>query len=122
MMKINISARLIGPDHPPFIIIETSDNYNQSLERALETVEAAAKAGAYAIKMRTYIADTITLYVCGGSFEINDPDLIWAGKNLQDVYKQSYTPWEWNVSIVERASELGLICFRSPLDEPAVGF
>ena len=121
-MSINIAGRLIGPDHPPFVIAEMSGNHNQSLDRALEIVAAAAKAGAHAIKLQTYTADTITLNVRGGSFEINDPDSLWAGKNLHDLYKQAHTPWEWHAPIMQRARELGMICFSSPFDETAVDF
>jgi len=85
-------------------------------------VEAAAQAGAHAIKLRTYTADTMTLDVRGGSFEINDPDSLWAGQDLHDLYKQAYTPWEWHAPIMERARELGLICFSLPFDETAVDF
>ena len=121
-MTIEIAGRPIGADHPPFVIAEMSGNHNQSLERALEIVEAAAQAGAHAIKLQTYTADTITLDVRGGSFEISDPDSLWAGKNLHDLYRQAYTPWEWHHPIMERARELGLICFSSPFDETAVDF
>ena len=121
-MTINIAGRLIGQNQPPFVIAEMSGNHNQSLERALAIVEAAAKAGAHAIKLQTYTADTMTLDVRGGSFEINDPDSLWAGQNLHDLYKKAYTPWEWHGPIMERAHELGLICFSSPFDETAVDF
>jgi len=121
-MTIEIDGRQIGPDHPPFVIAEMSGNHNQSLERALAIVEAAAAAGAHAIKLQTYTADTMTLDVRGGSFEINDPDSLWAGQNLHDLYKKAYTPWEWHAPIMERARELGLICFSSPFDETAVDF
>ncbi|QNI46799.1 pseudaminic acid synthase [Synechococcus sp. A15-60] len=121
-MTIEIAGRPIGADHPPFVIAEMSGNHNQSLERALEIVEAAAQAGAHAIKLQTYTADTMTLDVRGGSFEINDPDSLWSGKNLHDLYKQAYTPWEWHAPIMDRARELGLICFSSPFDETAVDF
>ncbi|MDA7434764.1 pseudaminic acid synthase [Synechococcus sp. AH-601-J22] len=121
-MTIHIAGRPIGADHPPFVIAEMSGNHNQSLERALEIVEAAAKAGAHAIKLQTYTADTMTLDVRGGSFDINDPGSLWAGKNLHDLYKQAYTPWEWHAPIMQRASELGIICFSSPFDETAVDF
>ena len=121
-MTIEIAGRPIGADHPPFVIAEMSGNHNQSLERALAIVEAAAQAGAHAIKLQTYTADTITLNVRGGSFEISDPDSLWAGQNLHDLYKQAYTPWEWHGPIMERARELGLICFSSPFDETAVDF
>ena len=121
-MTIEIAGRPIGTDHPPFVIAEMSGNHNQSLERALEIVEAAAKAGAHAIKLQTYTADTMTLDVRGGSFEINDPDSLWAGKNLHDLYKLAYTPWQWHGPIMDHAKELGLICFSSPFDETAVEF
>lgn len=121
-MTIEIAGRQIGPDHPPFVIAEMSGNHNQSLERALAIVEAAAAAGAHAIKLQTYTADTMTLDVRGGSFEINDPDSLWAGQNLHDLYKKAYTPWEWHGPIMDRARQLGLICFSSPFDETAVDF
>lgn len=121
-MTIEIAGRYIGSGHPPFVIAEMSGNHNQSLERALEIVEAAAQAGAHAIKLQTYTADTMTLDVRGGSFEINDKNSLWAGKNLHDLYKIAYTPWEWHEPIMQRARELGMICFSSPFDETAVDF
>jgi len=121
-MTIEIAGRPIGADHPPFVIAEMSGNHNQSLERALAIVEAAAQAGAHAIKLQTYTTDTMTLNVRGGSFEIIDPDSLWAGQNLHDLYKKAYTPWEWHTPIMERARELCLICFSSPFDETAVDF
>ena len=121
-MTIKLADRLVGPDYPPFVIAEMSGNHNQSLERALMIVEAAAQAGAHAIKLQTYTADTITLNKRGGSFEINDSQSPWSGKNLHDLYKLAYTPWEWHAPIMERAHELGLICFSSPFDETAVDF
>ena len=121
-MTIEIAGRPIGADHPPFVIAEMSGNHNQDLSRALEIVEAAAKAGAHAIKLQTYTADTMTLNKRGGSFEINDNQSLWSGKNLHDLYKLAYTPWEWHAPIMERARELGLICFSSPFDETAVDF
>lgn len=120
--KIEIAGRSIGQGHPPFVIAEMSGNHNQSLERALAIVESAAKAGAHAIKLQTYTADTMTLDVRGGSFEINDPNSLWAGKNLHELYKLAYTPWDWHAPIMQRAKELGLICFSSPFDETAVDF
>ena len=117
-----IGDRLIGADQPPFVIAEMSGNHNQSLERALAIVEAAAQAGAHAIKLQTYTADTMTLDVRGGSFEISDPDSLWTGQNLHDLYANAHTPWEWHQPIMERARQLGLICFSSPFDETAVDF
>ena len=121
-MTIEISGRLIGPNHPPFVIAEMSGNHNQSLDRALAIVDAAADSGAHAIKLQTYTADTMTLDARGGSFEIKDSDSLWSGRNLHDLYKQAYTPWEWHLPIMERARDLGLICFSSPFDESAVDF
>ncbi len=121
-MTIHIADKTIGPDHPPFVIAEMSGNHNQSLDRALAIVEAAAQAGAHAIKLQTYTADTMTLDVRGGSFEISDPDSLWAGQNLHDLYKQAYTPWEWHGPIMERARQRGMLCFSSPFDESAVDF
>ena len=121
-MTIEIAGRPIGADHPPFVIAEMSGNHNQSLERALEIVDAAAKAEVHAIKLQTYTADTMTLDARGGSFEINDPNSLWSGQNLHDLYKKAYTPWEWHAPIMERARALGLICFSSPFDETAVDF
>lgn len=121
-MTIAIGNKMVGHDHTPFIIAEMSGNHNQSIERAFEIVEAAAAAGAHAIKLQTYTADTITLNVSGGAFEISDPNSLWAGKNLHDLYKQAYTPWEWHAPIMSKAKELGLICFSSPFDETAVDF
>lgn len=120
--SMNIGGRCIGQTHPPFVIAEMSGNHNQSLERALAIVKAAAQAGAHAIKLQTYTADTMTLDVRGGSFEIKDKNSLWAGKNLHDLYKQAYTPWEWHAPIMEYANKLGLICFSSPFDETAVDF
>jgi len=121
-MTIQIAGRPIGPEHPPFVIAEMSGNHNQSLERALAIVEAAAEAGAHAIKLQTYTADTITLNVRGGDFEIRDQGSLWAGQNLHDLYRQAYTPWEWHAPIMERARQLGLLWFSSPFDESAVDF
>ena len=121
-MTIEIAGRKIGTGHPPFVIAEMSGNHNQSLERALEIVEASARSGADAIKLQTYTADTMTLDVDGGSFEIKDPNSLWKGRNLHDLYKQAYTPWEWHGEIMKKASELGIICFSSPFDETAVDF
>lgn len=121
-MTISLAGRLIGLDQPPLVIAEMSGNHNQSLERALAIVDAAAAAGAHALKLQTYTADTMTLDVRGGSFQVNDPDSLWAGQNLHDLYKLAYTPWEWHLPIMQRATEQGMICFSSPFDESAVDF
>jgi N-acetylneuraminate synthase len=99
-----------------------SGNHNQSLERGLSIIEAAAQSGVQAIKLQTYTADTITLDVRGGDFDIQDKDSLWSGKNLHDLYQSAHTPWEWHEPLMRRAKELGLICFSSPFDETAVDF
>jgi N-acetylneuraminate synthase len=112
----------IGLHRPPFVIAEMSGNHNQSLDRALKIVEAAAKAGAHALKLQTYTADTLTLAVNEGEFFINDEQSLWKGKSLHELYQQAYTPWEWHEPIMRRARELGMLCFSSPFDESAVDF
>lgn len=119
---MRVGNRLVGSEHSPFIIAEMSGNHNHSLERALSIVEAAAKAGAHALKLQTYTADTMTLDVKEGEFYISDKSNLWGGMSLYDLYKQAYTPWEWHQPIMQRANELGLICFSSPFDEAAVDF
>jgi pseudaminic acid synthase len=112
----------IGAGFRPFVIAEMSGNHNQSLERAMKLVEAAAGAGAHALKLQTYTADTMTLNVDRPDFRINDDSSLWNGSNLYDLYKLAYTPWEWHSPIMKRAQELGLICFSSAFDESAVDF
>ena len=119
---VQIGSRLIGAGQPPFVIAEMSGNHNQSLERAFELVDAAAAAGAHALKLQTYTADTITLNVRGDDFEIRDQGSLWAGQNLHELYSKAYTPWEWHGPIMERAHQHGLLCFSSPFDESAVDF
>jgi pseudaminic acid synthase len=118
----SIGARGIGPGAAPFIIAEMSGNHNQSLDRAFELVDAAAAAGAHALKLQTYTADSITLDVRGGEFSIDDPNSLWKGSTLHDLYKKAYTPWEWHEPIMKRARSLGMECFSSPFDETAVDF
>jgi pseudaminic acid synthase len=96
-----------------------SGNHNQSLERALAIVDAAAQTGAHALKLQTYTADTITMR---GAYTIDDKNSLWAGSELYDLYQQAYTPWEWHQPIFERARALGMEAFSSPFDETAVDF
>ncbi|MBK9502051.1 MAG: pseudaminic acid synthase [Leptospiraceae bacterium] len=119
---IKIANTEISKSNKPFIIAEMSGNHNQSLERALEIVDAAAKTGAHAIKLQTYTADTITIDKKDGEFFIADPKSLWKGSSLYDLYKEAYTPWEWHKPIMERAKEKGLICFSSPFDFTAIDF
>ncbi|MBU5615103.1 pseudaminic acid synthase [Geomonas azotofigens] len=122
MSSIQIGGRFIGPDHAPFIIAEMSGNHNQSLERALEIVEAAAASGAHALKLQTYTADTMTLDIKEGEFFIEDPKSLWKGRSLYDLYQEAHTPWEWHKPIFDRCRELGLICFSTPFDATSVEF
>jgi pseudaminic acid synthase len=122
MKNIVIEHVTIGNSHKPFIIAEMSGNHNQSLERALEIVDAAAQAGCHAIKLQTYTPDTMTIENSTGLFEIDDPNSLWVGRNLYDLYKEAYTPWEWHEPIFERARKHGLVVFSTPFDETAVDF
>jgi pseudaminic acid synthase len=119
---MRIANRTIGLKAPPFVIAEMSGNHNQSLERALQIVEAAAAAGAHAIKLQTYTADTMTLALNEGDFFISDEKSLWKGTRLHDLYKLAHTPWEWHAPIMQRARELGIVCFSTPFDESAVDF
>ena len=119
---IELPGRTIGTGHRPFIIAEMSGNHNQSLDRALAIVEAAAAAGADAIKLQTYTADTMTIDEKGGLFSIDDEDSLWYGKNLYELYELAHTPWEWHQPIFEKARELGLMPFSTPFDDTSVDF
>ncbi len=105
------------PKNEPFIIAEMSGNHNQSIDRAFEIVDAAARSGVDAIKLQTYTADTITMK---GAHVILEEGSLWYGKELHDLYKEAHTPWEWHEAIFERARQKGVICFSSPFDETAV--
>ena len=106
----------------PFIIAEMSGNHNQSLERALRIVDAAAEAGVDAIKLQTYTADTMTLDLNEGDFFISNPQSPWYGSSLYALYQKAHTPWAWQEKIFARAREHGLICFSTPFDATAVDF
>lgn len=122
-MSFNFSDRIInkGRQHP-FIIAEMSGNHNQSLERALAIVDAAADAGAHAIKLQTYTPDTMTLDLDEDEFFISDSQSLWAGQSMHALYQRAHTPWDWHAPIMERARERGIACFSSPFDESAVDF
>lgn len=122
MKQIQVENFKIGSLSKPFIIAEMSGNHNQSLERALKIVEAAAASGAHALKIQTYTADTMTLNLDNPGFQINDETSLWNGQNLYNLYQQAYTPWEWHKPIFDRAKELGMIAFSTPFDETAVDF
>ena len=117
-----IADRMIGKNHSPFIIAEMSGNHNQSLDRALEIVEAVAMSGAHALKIQTYTPETMTLDLDEREFHISDPNSLWAGTSLYKLYSEAFTPWEWHKPILERARELGMIAFSTPFDDTAVYF
>lgn len=122
MNEIKVEGKKIGKNDPPFIIAEMSGNHNHSLERALRIVEAAAEAGADALKIQTYTADTMTLNLDHREFFIEDPDSLWKGNSLYKLYQQAYTPWEWHQPIFDKCRELGIIPFSTPFDESSVNF
>lgn len=121
-MGFSIAGRAIGPDAPPFVIAEMSGNHNQSLNRALAIVDAAAATGAHALKIQTYTADSMTLDIAEGEFAIHDPKSLWNGRTLYDLYKEAATPYAWHKPIFDRCKEKGIICFSSPFDAAAVDF
>jgi pseudaminic acid synthase len=120
--NIKIADKVVGRNASPFIIAEMSGNHNQSLDRALEIVEAAAHTGAHALKIQTYKPDTMTLDLDEREFHISDPKSLWTGTSLYKLYAQAYTPWEWHAAIFKRAKELGMIAFSTPFDDTAVDF
>jgi pseudaminic acid synthase len=122
MAVIMLGKHTVGPDQPPFIIAELSGNHDQSLDKALLMVEAAAKCGADAIKLQTYTPDTITLDVHDNEFFIDNPDSLWHGSSLYNLYQQAMTPWEWHKPLFDRAKELGMLAFSSPFDLTAVDY
>jgi len=106
----------------PFVIAEMSGNHNQSMERALNIVDAAAEAGAHAIKLQTYTADTMTIKAGHGLFTITQEESLWKGENLYSLYEKAHTPWDWHAPLFERAKEVGMIPFSSPFDATSVDF
>lgn len=118
-MQIHLDSHTISDHGKPFIIAEMSGNHNQSLERALDIVRAASAAGADAIKLQTYTADTMTIE---GAYHISDEKSLWDGRELYELYQQAYTPWEWHSEIFRLARDLGMIPFSSPFDESSVDF
>lgn len=122
MNEFQIGQRWVGPNHEPFIIAEMSGNHNQSLERALKIVDAAAEAGAHALKLQTYTADTMTLDVDDDRYKVMDTNSLWAGRSLYQLYDQAHTPWDWHKPIMDRCKAKRLTCFSSPFDFTAVDF
>lgn len=122
MNEFKIGDVFLGDNHRPFVIAEMSGNHNGDIKRALDLVKAAADSGAHALKLQTYTADTMTLDVKGGLFDITDESSLWKGRNLYDLYCEAYTPWEWHKEIFNYAKSLGMLAFSSPFDETAVDF
>ncbi len=120
-MEIKIASRKIGRNYPVFIVAELSANHNQDFSLALMSIKAMKKAGADAVKIQTYTPDTITIDSKKRYFQIRQ-GTVWDGKTLYELYKEAYTPWDWQPKLKKVADELGLIFFSSPFDETAVDF
>lgn len=118
---MKVGSKDIGENYPCFIIAELSANHNGDLDLALDTIRAAKKAGADAIKLQTYTPDTLTIDCDNDYFKINEGTL-WDGKTLYELYGEAFTPWEWHKRLFEVAKEEGIICFSSPFDFTAVDF
>ena len=119
--SIQIGTRIVGEGHPCYIIAEMSANHGQSFEQAERILRAAREAGADAVKLQTYTADTITLNCHNEHFRIGKGTL-WEGKNLHDLYHEAHTPWDWQPKLKRIADELGLDCFSTPFDFTAIEF
>jgi pseudaminic acid synthase len=115
-----IGGRTLGPTQPPFIVAEMSGNHNGQLDRALAIVDSVAEAGAHALKLQTYTADTMTLDLAEREFLITDHGSLWKGRLLYDLYQEAHTPWEWHRPIMDRCRERGILCFSTPFDATAV--
>ena len=118
---IEIDGRRVGPGHATYMVAEMSANHGQRFDDAVRIIEAAKAAGADAVKLQTYTPDTITLDSRDKAFELPG-GTVWSGKTLYDLYREAYTPWEWQPRLKEIANGLGLACFSSPFDFTAVDF
>lgn len=119
---MKIAGRTISRDEKPYIIAEMSGNHDGSLDTALAIVDAAAEAGADAVKLQTFTADSMTLDIDHPDFVINNPDSLWYGRRLYELYEEAHTPWDWHAPIFERARAKGMDCFSSPFSAEAVDF
>ncbi len=122
MKPVSLGGIMVGEGCEPFILAELSGNHNQSLDRAMAIVEAAAAAGADGVKLQTYTAETMTLNLAEGPFVVNDPSTPWHGRTLYDLYQEAHTPWAWHEPIFNRCKELGMVAFSAPFDATAVDF
>jgi pseudaminic acid synthase len=122
MKSIKIGNRKIGQGEPAFIVAEVSGNHNGDIERAMRIIDAAADAGADAVKLQTYTADTMTLKSDAPYFKIRSKNPEWNGKTLHELYTWAQTPWEWHKELFAHAKARGLVCFSTPFDETAVDF
>lgn len=118
--SIEIAGRQIGPGQPPYIIAEMSGNHNQDIGRALAIIEAASEAGADALKLQTYTADTMTLDHDGPGFVLEAGP--WKGRKLYELFAEAHTPWAWHDKLFAKGRDLGITVFSSPFDETAVDF
>lgn len=118
IQSISIAGRRIAADKPPYVIAELSANHNGQLDTALRIIEEAKKAGADAVKLQTYTADTITLDCDSEEFQIHGG--LWDGKTLYELYQEAHMPWDWHKPLFEYARKLGITIFSSPFDNTAV--
>ncbi|MGE5506654.1 MAG: pseudaminic acid synthase [Actinomycetota bacterium] len=117
---LTIAGRAVGPGHPPYVIAEMSGNHNGDLNRALALIDAAKAAGADAVKLQTYTADTMTIDHHGPGFDIEGG--LWHGRNLYELYHEAHTPWDWHPRLFEHGRRIGITVFSTPFDSTAVAF
>jgi N-acetylneuraminate synthase len=122
MKPVRLGDHEVGQGRPPLVVAELSGNHNGSLDRALAIVEAAARAGAQAVKLQTYTAETMTIDLAEREFVVTNPGSLWMGRTLFELYREAHTPWEWHEPLFRRCCELGLLCFSTPFDATAVDF